>query len=112
MDLSKPFFKFNNLGAAIILLLLGSFLLGVSYISALPIWEGFDETAHFSYVQQVADSGELPFYGKDQISKDVEKYYAYAPVPYALSAEFQNNDRLTYQSFFSKPAAFFKQLKH
>ena len=69
MDLSKPFFKFNNLGAAIILLLLGSFLLGVSYISALPIWEGFDETAHFSYVQQVADSGELPFYGKDQISK-------------------------------------------
>ena len=111
MDLSKSFFKFNNLRSAIILLLLGSFLLGVSYISALPIWEGFDETAHFSYIQQVADSGELPLYGKNQISKDVEKYYNYAPVPYALSAEFQNNNRLTYQSFFSKPVEFILRSK-
>jgi len=100
----KPLFKFNNFVSAIILLLLGNFLLGASYIAMLPIWEGFDETAHFSYIQQIADIRKLPLDGKDPISTDIEKYYEYAPVPHALAAEFQSKDRWTYRSFFSKSA--------
>ena len=66
----------------------------------LPIWEGFDETAHFSYIQQVADNRKLPLDGKDPISTDIEKYYEYAPVPHTLFSEIPAKDRLTYQSFF------------
>jgi hypothetical protein len=71
----NPFFNFNHFRQIITLLLLGTFLLGVSYIAMLPIWEGFDETAHFSYIQQVADNGKLPLDEKNPISKDIERYY-------------------------------------
>ena len=89
----KPLFKFNNFVSAIILLLIGNFLLGTSYIAMLPIWEGFDETAHFSYIQQVADNRKLPLDGKDPISTDIEKYYEYAPVPHTLFSEIPAKDR-------------------
>ena len=98
----KPLFKFNYLESAIILLLLGNFLLGASYIAMLPIWEGFDETSHFSYIQLVADNRELPLDRKDPISYDVERYYDYAPIPHALSSKLKSSDRLTYKSFFLK----------
>ncbi|SVC14725.1 uncharacterized protein METZ01_LOCUS267579, partial [marine metagenome] len=101
----KSLSKFNNFVSAIIFLLLGNFLLGASYIAMLPIWEGFDETAHFSYIQQVADNRKLPLNCKDRISTDIEKYYHYAPVPKALFSEVPSKDRLTYQSFFSKSEA-------
>ena len=107
----KPLFKFNNAVSAIILLLLGNFLLGASYISMLPIWEGFDETAHFSYIQQVADNRKLPLDGKDPISTDIEKYYDYAPVPQALFSEILAKDRLSYQSFFSQSREFLSNSK-
>ena len=107
----KPFFEINNVLSAIILLLLGNFLLGASYISMLPIWEGFDETAHFSYIQQVADNRKLPLDGKDPISTDIEKYYEYAPVPHTLFSEIPAKDRLTYQSFFLKSEEFLSNSK-
>ena len=102
----KPLFKFNYLESAIILLLLGNFLLGASYIAMLPIWEGFDETSHFSYIQLVADNRELPLDRKDPISSDVERYYDYAPIPHALSSKLKSSDRLTYKSFFLKSDKF------
>lgn len=99
-------FKQPYLRKALVYLLLGNFLLGISYIAMLPIWEGFDETAHFSYLQQLADNRKLPLDGKDKISTDIEKYYDFAPVPEALSTQLTSKDRLTYQSFFSKSADF------
>ncbi len=104
-------FKIDYLKKSVFFLLLGNLFLGTSYIAILPIWEGFDETAHFSYLQQVADNGKLPLDGKDTISTDIEKYYDYAPVPQALSAEFQSKDRLTYWSFFLKPNEFLLRSK-
>ena len=103
--------KTKCLSCSILFLLLGSLFLGASHIAMLPIWEGFDETAHFSYIQQVADNGKLPLDGKDPISTDIEQYYEYAPVPQALSVEFMSKDRLTYESFFSKPAKFLSRSK-
>ena len=96
----KHLFKFNTVESAITLLLFGSLLLGVSYISVLPIWEGFDETAHFSYIQQVADSKKLPLGGKDRISKDVEKYYAYAPTLYNLGRPSRQRQTIVSIFFF------------
>ena len=92
--------KRKYLKESVVLLLLGNLLLGASHIAMLPIWEGFDETAHFSYIQQVADNGKLPLDGKDPISTDIEKYYDYAPVLRPLASEFQSKDRLIYRSFF------------
>lgn len=68
----------------------------------LPLWEGFDETAHFSYLQQVADVGAFPLDREARISTDVETYYDFAPVPQALSQEIQAKEPLTYKSFFSQ----------
>ena len=97
-----PLLKFNYLESAITLLLVGSFLLGASYIAILPIWEGFDETAHFSYIQQIADNQKIPLDGKDTISTDIEKYYHNAPVPKAIFSEISPKNRWTYESFFLK----------
>ena len=105
----KPLFKFNYLESAIIFLLLGNFMLGASYIAMLPIWEGFDETAHFSYLQLVADNKQLPLNRKDPISSDVERYYDYAPIPHPLSSQLESSDKLTYQSFFLKSDKFISQ---
>ena len=104
-------FKFNHLKSAIILLLLGNLLLGASYIAILPLWEGFDETAHFSYLQQVADNKKIYLDGKDTISTDIKKYYDYAPVPRALSAEFTSKKRLSYRLFFLKSDEFLSRSK-
>jgi len=56
------------------LLLLGVFLLGVAQIALLPPFEGYDETAHWSYIQQFADTLQVPVYGVDTLSADVEAY--------------------------------------
>mgnify|MGYP001314327758 CR=1 FL=1 len=84
-------------------------MLGASYIAMLPLWEGFDETAHFSYLQLVADNKQLPLNRKDPISSDVERYYDYAPIPHPLSSQLESSDKLTYQSFFLKSDKFISQ---
>jgi hypothetical protein len=52
-------------------LLLAALLIGLAQIALLPPWEGFDETAHFSYIQQIADTGRWPQRG-DRLSEDAE----------------------------------------
>ena len=52
------------------LLLLAVALAGVAHVAFLPPFEGFDETNHFSYIQQMADTGRLPRYGVDKASQD------------------------------------------
>jgi hypothetical protein len=87
-------------GSSIILFLIGHLLLGISYIAFLPPWEGFDETAHYSYVQQVADTKSFPRHGKARISEDVENYISFAPIPYSGNPPFEKNGGFTYKSFF------------
>ena len=105
------FIKDQYLGKSIICLLLGNLLLGVSYIAMLPIWEGFDETAHFSYLQQVADQKKIPLDDKDLLSADIEKYSKFAPIPNARSFAIKPKERLTYKSFFLKSDDFISHSK-
>jgi hypothetical protein len=72
--------------------------LGVAYISFLPPWEGFDETAHHSYLQQLVDTRQVPRRGASFLSEDVEEYARRAPLPYDAPL-----GRLTYRSFFEAP---------
>ena len=49
----------------------------------LPMWEGYDEFAHFGYVQTVA----LQSKGPTQISREVEASLALVPLPWSLRTE-------------------------
>jgi hypothetical protein len=78
-------------------------LLGVSHIAMLPPWEGFDETAHYSYLQQIAETGILPRQKTARMSDEVEKYAIVAPVAYSSVPPMEHNGGFTYKSFFESP---------
>jgi hypothetical protein len=44
---------------------------GLFYISFVPLWEGFDEWAHYAVIQAMATKGSLPSRG-DRVSKEVQ----------------------------------------
>jgi hypothetical protein len=82
---------------ATFLLLIGSLLTGLGFILLLPPFEGFDETAHYSYIQQTAQAGTFPRLN-DPLSAEIEKYLDVAPVALSVQA------RWTYRSFFNSSA--------
>src|SRR5947209_5037668 len=79
--------------ATIALLLTASLLLGVAHIALLPPWEGFDETGHYSYIQQVATTGHWTRRG-DTMSKDIDDYLKVAPANENVPVQW------TYHRFF------------
>jgi hypothetical protein len=82
------------------LLLLAVALAGIAHVAFLPPFEGFDETNHFSYIQQIADTGTIPRVRIDKASADVEAYQG--PHAYSASAPYDKvNGGLTYRSFFN-----------
>ena len=64
------------------LLTLATLLVGIAWILVLPPFEGFDETAHYSSIREIADARRLPAYGQSRIATLVEGYGAQAPLPY------------------------------
>src|SRR5579859_4671234 len=80
------------------LLLLTVGLLGIAHVAFLPPFEGYDEPAHYSYIQQLADLAQIPRLGVARISRDVEDY----PGPVADSSAFGDaySDR-GYRRYFS-----------
>ncbi len=81
------------------LLLLAVALAGVAHVAFLPPFEGFDETNHFSYIQQIADTGTLPRFGVDKASADIDSYSG--PRPYSAAPPYDRVGGLTYRSFFN-----------
>ena len=61
-----------------IALLAAVLLIGVAHIAALPPFEGFDEIAHYSYIEQVAETGTWPRFD-DRLSAEVDEYLQAAP---------------------------------
>lgn len=80
------------------LILAAVFLVGVCFLALLPPFEGFDEYAHYSSVQQIADTGEIPYYGRAHVSADAEAYSG--PRPYATGASgFSDTGHPTYRTY-------------
>ncbi len=77
---------------AMVALLLGIYTFGLSQIAILPPFEGFDEPGHYSYVQQIAETGTWPRHG-DPMSAEIDAYLKVAPTAAAM------NPRWTYQYF-------------
>src|SRR6185436_8013891 len=79
------------------LLLLSSLILGLAQAALLPPFEGFDEHGHYSYIQQVAETGHWPRLN-DRMSKDVDDYLAVAPGPDSIPRQWSHHQ------FFAAPA--------
>jgi hypothetical protein len=80
-------------------LLIAAVFAGVAVLAVLPPFEGFDETAHWSRIQQLADTGVAARYGVDHISKDVDRYDG----PYPYAAPGKAGPVVTYQAFRKRP---------
>lgn len=83
------------------MLCLAIYCAGIAFISCLAPWEGYDEIAHYSYAQQLADTGEPPSYPEGRLSLDVERYRLSNPVPYSTTPPFDDNKGLTYRHWFA-----------
>ena len=57
---------------------------GAFYSAVLPLWEGFDEWAHFAVIQRMAVRGELVVLRESPISRDIAPSLELAPVPWEL----------------------------
>src|SRR5579862_1469748 len=78
------------------------FLLGLGYLAILPPFEGFDETAHYSGMRQIAYTGTIPLRGHSFIDRFVERYQQNAPMPWGSgSPPFDRTGSMTYPSFFA-----------
>ena len=81
------------------LMVVAVWFIGLAFIATTPPFEGFDETAHWSYIQQIADTGHGPAPGVDHLSRDIDAYPG--PMRYGEVPPFQQTGRLTYRSFHS-----------
>ena len=79
---------------AAMILLAGSLLTGLGFCALLPPFEGFDENAHYAYIQQIAQTGTWPRLN-DPVPAEVDAYLEAAPAPRALGS------RWTYPAFFA-----------
>jgi hypothetical protein len=80
-----------------IALLAAALFIGFAQISELPPFEGFDETAHYSYIQQVAETATWPHFN-DLLSAEIDEYLQIAPRPSTLKAKY------SYHDFFASSA--------
>lgn len=94
-------FKFNRRGYTTTIIWISIYLFGIAFICFLPPWEGYDEVAHYSYLQQMADTGQPPSVEQGKLSAEVEAYTRVAPTPYSTTAPFDKNGGVTYREWFA-----------
>jgi hypothetical protein len=83
--------------------LIAVFLVGIATLTLLPPWEGADETAHWSYIQELADLGHGPRPGVDGLSADLARYPG--PRPYGDTEPYDETGHPTYRSYRDAPSA-------
>lgn len=74
-----------------------------AYASLLPLWEGFDEPFHYSYVQAVARHQRVPVRGQSGISEEVRASLALAPASHVVARNLPFVT--TYGDWFRLPEA-------
>jgi hypothetical protein len=57
---------------------------GFFYSGIIPLWEGYDEWAHFAYAQHVLAHGSLPLGQTTRVSREIEASFQYLPLPWAM----------------------------
>src|SRR5678815_2292967 len=56
----------------------------ILYSTLLPLWDGFDEPFHYSFVQHLARTRELPVTGHTPISGEVQRSLELAPASHLV----------------------------
>lgn len=54
--------------------MLGLFLIGLGYIAIIPVFEGFDETAHYSSLREISINHSIPTYGSSFFDQSIVDY--------------------------------------
>ncbi len=67
---------------ALLVLWLAFLIRGLFYVSVTPLWEGFDEPAHFSYIQHIAEGKGLFPVRDEPVSQEVFLSLKLAPSPW------------------------------
>src|SRR5207237_1038040 len=89
----------NPVGACVIWV---CFLLrALFYCSIVPLWEGYDEYSHFSWIQYFDANGSLPDGRRTNTSEEVQASLRLAPMPWMLRGLGQ---RLTHDAWWQLPA--------
>jgi hypothetical protein len=81
------------------LLFLGLFFVGFGYISLLPVFEGFDETAHYSRIREIENSTSSMFERESYIDQVIIDYIG--PMPYSSGSPPYSHEN-TYDNFFNQ----------
>ena len=87
--------------AVVRLAILAFLLRGAFYCVEQPIWEGFDEWAHFGYIQRIAHSGRLPSRA-EPVSAQLRRAVEVAP---ASEVAAPSAGSLTYDAYWRLPPA-------
>lgn len=77
----------------------------MAWVLVLPPFEGFDETAHYSSIREIADSHTLPKYGTSKIAAVVEAYGMQAPLPFMQQHGVMIKEPVSYRTFMQDDAA-------
>jgi hypothetical protein len=68
-----------------LVLIWGCFVARLAFYSAMqPLWEGYDEWAHFAVIRTMLAKGEALVSRDAPIPRDVEASFELAPVPYEM----------------------------
>jgi 4-amino-4-deoxy-L-arabinose transferase-like glycosyltransferase len=59
-------------------------MLGLIWSSVVPLWEGFDEPAHYAYIQHMAENKELPT-PNNFMSNEIYYSFTIVPISYNLN---------------------------
>jgi hypothetical protein len=73
------------------------------YSALLPLWEGFDEPAHYGYVESLWRMRSLPVLGKTAFPADVNASFRFAPASYLMHSWLP--EITSYEDWFRLPAA-------
>jgi hypothetical protein len=80
------------------------------YCAVMPLWEGWDEYAHFDYVRHVALKEELPG-KKSLISGEVGESLRLAPLPWTLKDYFTDIPHLSHDAYWRLPEQYRRELQ-
>jgi hypothetical protein len=59
---------------------------GLFYCSFLPLWEGYDEWAHFAYIERLVTAGDVLVGREAPVSQEIEASLQLAPLPWGMSS--------------------------
>ena len=71
------------------------------YCSLVPLWEGYDEYAHFAFIQYFATTGTLPDALHTNTSREVQESMRLAPMPW-MQRDLRQN--VTHDAWWRLPA--------